>query len=260
MDARGRFAVVTCYGDGNVLTYELDAAGCIVSRRQAAPANDPYAGDAAIGRQSVNGSAAPGDRTSRAHASLELPDGRILTTDLGFDLLREWHFEPEVGLVLDHETALPAGSGPRHLARHPSGCVYVVTEYSIEVVVLAPDAVGRLQIVAGTPATVGGMIDGDAAAHITVDETGEYVHVTIRGSNRIAMLAVHDAGRRLEPILDVDCGGDWPRHHLHSGDRLLVANQRSNAVAVFRLDMHGLPGESLQSLAVGSPTCLVVQR
>jgi 6-phosphogluconolactonase (cycloisomerase 2 family) len=259
VDADGRFAVVACYGDGRVLTYELDESGAIAARFEGTQATDPYAGDDVVLAEPFNGAAAAADRTSRAHASLQLPDGRIVTTDLGFDLVRTWHFEPGVGLVLEHETTLPAGSGPRHLARHPSGHIYVVTEYSIEVVVLAPDAAARYQVVGATPATVGGAKTGDAAAHITVSDTGDHVHATIRGSNRVAVLAVRDDGARLEPTADVDCGGAWPRHHLEAGSVLLVANQLSDSIAVFRLDDRGVPSELLQSLETGSPTCLIRQ-
>lgn len=256
IDPAARYALAACWGDGNVFAYELDAAGAIVARHASAAAADPYAD--LPGGVVTAPNAAP--RVSRAHASIVLPDARILTTDLGYDLARIWHFEPGTGLVADHEVALPAGSGPRHPALHATGQVSIITEYSTEVVTLAAGADGRYSITDVAPVFAGGPHDGDAGAHITVTESGQYVHVTVRGSNRVAVLAVRDGGARLEPIADVDCGGNWPRHHLQVGSALYVTNQLSDTVSVFRLDEHGLPAELTQTVPVGSPTCLIPQR
>ena len=64
-----------------------------------------------------------------------------------------------------------------------------------------------------------------------------------------------DAGARVHPVAAVDCGGNWPRHHLQLGDRLYVANQLSEDIAVFRL-RDGMPVPET-TVATGSPTCLV---
>jgi 3-carboxymuconate cyclase len=247
VDPHGRFAVAACWGDGRVIAYDLDdQTGAITARREAAPAADPHAG------------ARVPDRTSRAHASLFLPDGRVMTTDLGFDLARVWRWTPDAGLELDHEVTLPVGSGPRHLAQHPAGHVYIVTEYSIDVLVLTPDASGRFSLAAAVPVLAGGAHDGDAAAHISLDEGARHVHVTVRGANRIAVLGVRDGGARLEPIADVACGGDRPRHHLQREGVIHVANQRSSEVATFLIDpVTGIPEQLLQTVPTGTPTCLV---
>jgi 6-phosphogluconolactonase len=245
VDPAGRYAIAACWGDGQVLAYELDQAGRITARHAAEAATDPYA---------------DGDRQSRAHASIVLPDGRILTTDLGYDIARIWRYELGRGLVPDHEVTLPHGSGPRHPALHPSGHVYIVTEDSVEVVVLAPDAAGRYSIVHVASVMKGGSHDGDTAAHISVDESGEHVHVTVRGANRLAVLAVRDGGARLEPVTGVDCGGNWPRHHLQRGPVLHVANQLSDSITTFQLDAGGVPTALLQTLPVGTPTCLIERR
>ena len=117
VDPRGRYLVVACWGDGQVLLYELDDDGGIDRRASQRHLLRPH----------------DGGRPSRAHASLMLADGRIMTTDLGHDLLRVWNYFPGTGLSLDHEVVLPKDSGPRHLVQHADGTVFVVSEYSIEV-------------------------------------------------------------------------------------------------------------------------------
>lgn len=243
VDPAGRFLVVACWGDGQVLLYELDKAGAITNRLAAAPAVDPHG---------------TSGRPTRAHAALMLPDGRVATTDLGFDLLRFWRYEPATGLVADHEVVFPQGAEPRHLVRHPSGRILVIGEVSVTVFVLAPDADGRYSIESSTPASRAGARSGDTASEISLDASGGFAQVSVRGSDHISTLTVHDDGARLEPLADVPCGGSVPRHHLQLGRMLLVANQASSTVTAFRLDARtGVPQELLATLAVGSPTCLL---
>lgn len=257
VDPDGRFIVVACWGDGNVLLYGLDDDGGITSRFAAPPAKDPHAG--------VDGGidiATGGTRVSRAHASLMLDDGRIMTTDLGFDLVRVWNYFPDTGLLPDHQVALPMGSGPRHLVQHPSvDAIFILTEYSVEVVLLLPGADGRFVLHSRGPATAGGASDGDAAAEIALSPDNRFAYAGIRGSNRISVLAVEGSGTRLRPVADVPSGGDWPRHHLVRDGWLHVAHERSDQVTTFALDpATGIPGEVLDQLVTGSPTVLRVAR
>jgi 6-phosphogluconolactonase len=246
VDPSGRFLVVACWGDGQVLLYELDDDGEIAARFPAAPARDPH--DAG--------------RTSRAHASLMLTDGRVMTTDLGHDLLRIWNFHPGRGLDLDHEVVLPRGSGPRHLVQHPSGSVFVVTEYSIEVAVARPSAdAGTFRLAFLGPATKGGGRPGDAAAEIALGAGGRHAYVGVRGTNRISVLEVEPEGASLAPLADVPSGGDWPRHHLVRNGWLHVAHERSGEVLTYPLDAaSGMPGEPAGRLQLASPTALATAR
>jgi 6-phosphogluconolactonase len=240
VDPAGRFLVVACWGDGQVLLYELADDGTIAARFPAAASLDSA-------------------RPSRAHASLMLADGRVMTTDLGHDLVRTWNYQPGAGLALDHELALPHGSGPRHLVQHRGGSVFVVTEYSIQVAVLqrAEDS-GVFSLAGIGPATRAGALTGDSAAEIALDATGRHAYVGVRGSNRIGVLEVEPDGPALRPVADVPSGGDWPRHHLLRDGWLHVAHERSGEVVSFPLDPeNGLPGAPAHRLKVDSPTALV---
>jgi 6-phosphogluconolactonase (cycloisomerase 2 family) len=240
VDPQGRFLVVACWGDGQVLLYELDGDGGITARFAAAAST--LAG-----------------RPSRAHASLMLDDGRVMTTDLGHDLLRVWNYVPAQGLRLDHELALPRDSGPRHLVQHPGGSVLVVTEYSIEVAVVqrSPEP-GTFRLAGMVPATTAGALPGDSAAEIALAADGRHAYVGVRGSNRIGVLEVDAGGSAVRPVADVPSGGDWPRHHLVRNGLLHVAHERSGDVVTYRLDpATGLPGEAVGKVDVASPTALV---
>lgn len=246
VDRQGRFLVAACWGDGRVVLYDLDSDGALGAGFQAPSSVDPHA------------SQLPGEpRPSRAHASLMLQDGRVMTTDLGHDLIRIWNYIPGEGLAADHEVALPFGCGPRHLVQHASGNVFVVSEYSVEVFILRPEA-GTYELVFRGPATVGGSLPGDAAAEICLGAGGTHAYVGVRGSNLVSVLESRSSGTELMPIQDSPSGGDWPRHHLVRDGWLHVAHERSDNVATFRLDpVSGLPGPLVQSLSTPSPTALV---
>ncbi|WP_026059895.1 lactonase family protein [Microbacterium yannicii] len=194
-------------------------------------------------------------RPSRAHQTVFLPGGLIATTDLGLDLVRLWTMAAG-GLRPRQQVALPKGSGPRHMVWHPSGHLYVVTELSCEVFVLAPAVDGTWRVVGGTP--LGGTLPGDAAAELAPSRDGEFLYAGVRGSNTVATLRVRGAGESLGPVALVDAGVDWPRHHSVVRDTLLVAGQRSDEVVSLTLDLRtGVPGRVRHRTDAPTPTCLL---
>ncbi|MDE0545051.1 beta-propeller fold lactonase family protein [Microbacterium sp. C7(2022)] len=236
----GSSLIASCWGDGRVVHIDVDSAGTPRASALGAAAADPYAGFE--------------ERVSRAHSARFLPDGRIATADLGFDLIRFWRGSRD-GLVLDHEVVLPRGSGPRHMVLHPSGHLHVVTEYSCEVFTLAEGRDGRWAVIGGTP--LGGL-PGDAAAELARSRDGEYLYAGLRGSNTIAVLRVRDGGDRTEAVALVDSGVNWPRHHLVVRDTLLVGGQLSDEVVSLSLDIRtGVPGRPRHRVEAPSVTCLL---
>jgi len=204
-------------------------------------------------------------RPSRAHEAVFLPDGLIATTDLGYDLVRFWRDGPR-GLRQVQQVALPQGSGPRHMAWHPSGHLYVVTEFSCELFVLSASAPATgsgpavWRLVGGTPLGAG-TLPGDSAAELAASRDGEFLYAGVRGSNTLATLRVRGAGEYVEPVALVDAGVDWPRHHVVVRDILLVAGQLSNEVASLTLDVRtGVPGRVRHRTDAPSPTCLLPVR
>lgn len=204
-------------------------------------------------------------RPSRAHEAVFLPDGLIATTDLGLDLVRFWR-EGDGGLRQVQQVALPQGSGPRHMVWHPSGHLYVVTELSCELFVLAPAAPSTgsgpavWRLVGGTPLGAG-TLPGDSAAELAASRDGEFLYAGVRGSNTIATLRVRGAGDLVTPVALVDAGVDWPRHHVVVRDILLVAGQLSDEVASLTLDVRtGVPGRVRHRTDAPSPTCLLPAR
>ena len=295
----GRFLVASCWGDGGVVRMDLDAAGRPTSPVPAAAAVDPHGPDAparhagdidlAAAARALREAAGveyahlvpdhdPADsegpasaedaasaRPSRAHEALFLPGGLIATTDLGHDIVRFWR-DGDGGLRQVQQVELPKGSGPRHMVWHPSGHLYVVTEFSCELFVLAPSAPSTgsgpemWRLVGGTPLGAG-TLPGDSAAELAASRDGEFLYAGVRGSNTIATLRVRGAGDEVAPVALVDAGVDWPRHHVVVRDILVVAGQLSDEVASLTLDLRtGVPGRVRHRTEAPSPTCLLPVR
>ncbi|MCC4908631.1 beta-propeller fold lactonase family protein [Microbacterium sp. cx-59] len=231
----------------------LSAGGLELPRRASGEGDGS---DAASDTRSV---AAP-ERVSRAHQSVFLGGGLIATTDLGFDLVRFWRSGAD-GLRLVGVVRLPLGSGPRHMVRHPSGHLYVLTELSCEIFVLGPDRAGAWRVLGGTPLSPETRAGVDAAAELAASTDGQFIYASIRGLDTIASVRVRGAGDDLVPVALADAGVTWPRHHLVVRDTLLVAGQHSNDVVALTLDIrNGGLSRPVRRTEAPSPTCLLPAR
>ncbi|KTW00778.1 hypothetical protein NS355_02940 [Sphingomonas yabuuchiae] len=182
------------------------------------------------------------------------PDRRWLhSVDLGADAIFAYRFDPVARTLSDQRIAwqAPAGVGPRHMVRHPTlPRAYVVCELETRLFVLdvLPDgsfrtADERALVPEGGPASYG--------AHIAIDRAGRTLYVSNRGANSITSFSV-DAGGGVRGLEISPSGGDWPRFFLLREDRgeMLVANERSGRVNVFRIGRYGLLTDTGRSLAI----------
>jgi 6-phosphogluconolactonase len=244
--ADGGYLVASCWGDGRVVRVPLAPDGRPLPGTVLDAATDPHPGTVM----------APGqpERVSRAHQAVALPDGRIATNELGYDLVRIWR-PAGSGLRLDHEVVLPAASGPRHSVVHPSGHLHVLTEYTGEVFTLGLGRDGRWALLGGLAT---GAMPGDTSAEIATSRDGAFLYAGHRGSDTIEVLRVRGAGESLQPVALVDSGVRGPRHHLVVRDTLLVSGQRSDEVVSLTLDERtGVPGRVRHRAQVPSPTIVL---
>lgn len=195
----------------------------------------------------------PAQDGPHAHAAFVVEESTVLGLDLGADRI---HVHTLADGVLERTASvvLASGTGPRDIARHPSGLIYVLGELSGEVLVFEWVDAG-LREVAST--ALPGFAEGDHASGISFGPGGRFAYVGMRGSQRIAVLRTADNGRAPEAIGWVSSEGEWPRHHAVDGDLLHVANQLSNDVASFRLGVDGMPALIAAPTEVPSPTFLL---
>ncbi|MFR9787189.1 lactonase family protein [Streptomyces sp. MB22_4] len=181
-------------------------------------------------------------RSPHAHQVVPDPTGRwVLGVDLGTDSVRVCSLDERTGELRPHgTTALPPGTGPRHLAFHPSGDhAYVLGELRPTVTVCRWDAAaGVLAAVGETPLFPDGpdVLVQPSAPVVAYD--GRYLWAAVRGTDTVAVLALDASGERAELVTTVPCGGRWPRDLVldPSGRRLYAANERSGEVTWLDVD------------------------
>lgn len=230
--------VIANYEDGVVGVVTLDPDGSVDALAQT------LAGDGSGPHPAQGG--------PHSHAALRLDARSVVTADLGADRLL-LHAVSGSSLTRTGEVAVPPGTGPRDIVRHPAGLVYVLGEHGRDLRVFEWDGSSLVPV---TSLALPGAESADQAAAIGFGPGG-LVYAGLRGSNRVSVVASSPDGRELEAVGWVPSGGAWPRHLVVAGERLHVSNQESSQVASFALRADDLPELIGDPAVVPSPTFLL---
>jgi len=200
---------------------------------------------------------------AHAHSIRATPSGRyLLACDLGLDKLYIYQLDHRLGTLKPHaEYSAPRGSGPRHIAIHPSGrIVYLISQNAGTITSFAWDDQLGLLTELHTVATVPADFSADpAASEIQVHPGGQWLYASNRGHNSVVIFRIDPASGLLSLVGFQDSLGITPRNFTltTTGDLLLVANQDSDQIVVFRVDAAtGLLTERNRQ-AVPTPVCIV---
>ncbi|WP_169946078.1 lactonase family protein [Microbispora sp. H11081] len=238
IDPEGRWLAIANYGDGTVTAYRLGEDGL----PEPGPLTFPHEG---------RGPREDRQEGPHAHQAVFGPDGALYVTDLGTDEVRR--FLPGMRPHPGGPVRLAPGSGPRHFLHH-EGHWYVTGE--LDGTVRVYDGEWREAGVVRASGDTGESGGENLPSHIALSGDGRHLYVANRGPDTISVFEVD--GPRLTMVAETPAGGSWPRHFAVDGDRLYVANQRSDAVAMLALK-DGLPEPAEQALAVGSPSCVLIR-
>jgi 6-phosphogluconolactonase len=199
------------------------------------------------------------------HSTVLSPDNRYLfTPNLGTDKVSIYKFDsnktsqPLVPANPAFVSVRP-GSGPRHIIFHPnSKFVYLVHEMGSiitgfdykngkltekqTITMLSPDFKGKV---------------GAADIHISPD--GKFLYASNRGdANELVIYSINKEGK-LNYVGRQPSLGKTPRNFVidPTGNFLLVANQGSNEIIIFKRDSNtGLLTPTEKKIQVGRPVCL----
>ena len=160
---------------------------------------------------------------------------------LGSNYVAQYAFAAGAGTLTAQTpatVATPAGSGPRHLALHPTRALaYLIEETDSMVAAYTVAAGGTLTLLQRQSTRASGATGTNTGAEVQVHPSGNFVYVSNRGDDDIGVFAVGSDGK-LTPIAHTKTGGQTPRHFSldAAGRWLLVANQGSGDVHVFAID------------------------
>jgi 6-phosphogluconolactonase len=254
-DHKGRVAMVANYESGTVALLGIAEGGALTNAYQVVQ----HAGTGKIKARQEH---------AHAHCIIPHPSNRFaLAADLGIDRVLVYRLDVDGG-SLTHvpasDAVMPAGSGPRHLAFHPTlPVVYVTGELNSTVSALRCDPdTGALSAMQALPTLSATFSGENYPADIHVAPDGRALYVSNRGQNSIAVFSVAPESGMLRFRQTMPTGGNWPRNFTldPTGRWLLVANQRSDSVVVFRRDVEsGRLTPTSQRIDLPSPVCLRFQ-
>lgn len=229
VDGLGEHVLVANYTGGSVASFPLRPDGSL--------------GDADAFIQHT-GSSVDSKRQSSPHAHMIHPDPAnryALVADLGLDQVLLYGLDSgRLNAAAPHVVRTAPGSGPRHFASSPDGRdLYLLNEMSLTVTAFKYGA-GRLTEFQTESALPAGrqVAPTDSGAEILVHPGGRFVYASLRGHDSLAVFSRDAATGRLVLKDHVPTDGQSPRTFAidPSGRYILVANQRSNQVVVFRID------------------------
>ena len=247
----GRSVAVANYTGGSTVCFHVGADGRL--------------GTASPDQHSGKGPNAQRQEGPHAHSVDFASDDRLLLScDLGNDRIYVYRHDPSTGAIAPHRPAfvgLEPGSGPRHLALHPSGrYAYVLTELSSTIAVFAWNAqTGTLVQRQTIPTVPLGTPPSNSTAEIAVHPSGRYVYASNRGHDSIAVFSVDARDGRLSHLANTSTGGSTPRNFAidPSGRWLLAANQRSDDIVTFAIDPQtGALAPNGAKVKVSRPVCI----
>lgn len=188
------------------------------------------------------------------HHATELTSGVVLVPDRAQDVV--WRIGADD--VVDVAATLRPGSGPRHLALHPSGsCAYLVCELDSTLVTLRRDgdALEPIDVRTTLPA---GFVGDDAAAAISIDASRDRLYVSNRGHDAVAAF---DIAAQASPALIgwIPVRGRTPRFAgvLPAVDSLAIAAQGSDRVDLLSADEAAELVGDRRSFSHAAPTCVL---
>jgi 6-phosphogluconolactonase len=248
-DASGQRLAVANYTGGSTISYKLGPDGSL----SAAAHFEQHQGSSVHERQ----------KGPHAHSIEYSPDNRFLMVcDLGQDKVIHYSIDPAAGTFAPAgATDLPPGSGPRHIAFHPSGkFCFTVNEIASTVSSFVYDAQSGAMTMVGTVSTLPDDFTGsNTTAEIRVHPSGRYLYASNRGHNSLALFAIDETTGAVTRKSNFPTHGQTPRcFAITPGGRyLLAANQDANNVVVFEVnDSTGELNGTGATLNVGMPVCV----
>ncbi len=211
-----------------------------------------------------SGPSKPRQNSPHVHCTFFSPDNRFLfVPDLGIDKVMIYAFDGTTGKLTTAKQPFAEsvpGSGPRHISFHPSKkYAYLMQELSGTVTAFKYKN-GKLksrQIISSMPA---GDTSFAGSADIHVSPDGKFLYASNRGeSNTIAIFSIHQRNGKLSLVDHQSTLGKTPRNFNFdpTGNFLLVANQNSDAIVIFKVDKQtGLLTDTNNRVDVGKPVCL----
>ncbi|MYV18132.1 lactonase family protein [Furfurilactobacillus milii] len=191
------------------------------------------------------------------------PDNRLIVCDLGMDQVTVYDVADDGKFSLVSTYQAEPGFGPRHVVFNPQKSIcYLAGELSSNISVLKYDeATGTLTHVQTLKTIPTDWTAHNGAAAIRISNDGQFVYVSNRGFNSLAVFAVGEDGT-LSLRQQISTEGDFPRDFdLDPSQQFVVAvNQNTdNATLYSRNATTGQLKLIQKDVAVPEPVCVLFE-
>lgn len=240
---------VANYTSGTLAVYPVNRDGKIEEKLHAA-------------QHEGSGPFLPNQKSPHVHSVKFDKNSKFLyAADLGIDKIISYPITKDITLG-KQQTALQLdpGDGPRHFVFHPKkDLVFIVNELSNTVVSAKVNyETGIFEKIDKKSTLPQDYTGKNSGADIRITSNGKFLYTSNRGHNSIAVFAIEENGK-LKFLETIPVQGDWPRNFTLTPDEnfLLVANERSNTITVFKVDKKsGLLTYTNNKTKIGAPVCL----
>ena len=249
VDRTGKHVLVANFASGSVSVY-------------------PVQSDGSLGRASDvvqhEGSSLDPVRQGGPHAHAVTLDHQgkfVYVPDLGLDQVFIYALNTERGTLKSvGAVRTQPGAGPRQLVMHPSKpCAYLINELNSMMTSYAYDeATGELSELQTLSTLPLGFEGASTCAEVQIAPNGAFLYGSNRGHDSVVVYATSEDGTLILRGHE-STGGEIPRNIIVSpkGDYLLAANQDTQNLVVFKLDVAtGMPVATGESLKVPTPVCV----
>lgn len=251
-DKTGKWLIAASYSGGSVSIFPVNKNGSLNPHAQLI--------------QDVGSSIMKGRQDKpHVHSVVLSPDQKYLfTPDLGLDKIMIYKFNPSSEKPLSPAQPpfekVTGGFGPRHFVFHPNNkFAYLISEMAgtVSAYKYSGGKLTNIQDIKAHPEDFAGNI-GSADIHVSPD--GNFLYASNRGEeNTITIFSIDKSTGKLklegyQPTL-----GKTPRNFIidPTGNYLLVANQDSNNIVIFKRNKTtGLLEETGDQIQLPKPVCL----
>jgi 6-phosphogluconolactonase (cycloisomerase 2 family) len=254
LDNTGRFLTISNYSDGSLSLFKINTDGSLNPHNQIIRFKDS---SVIKNRQEA----------SHIHSSNFSPDNKFLfAQDLGSDKIRGFSFTSSIQVEMfqnENQIEMKPGSGPRHFTFHPNGKFgYSIAELSGKITAFHYQN-GQLKFIEDYQSYQNHQ-DIYRAADIHISPDGQFLYASNRGpeEDSLSIFSIKETDGKLTLIGHEPTYGKHPRNFAisPSGNFLLVANQFSNNIVVFKRDIEtGKLKKLPHDIKVGSPSSIQIR-
>jgi 6-phosphogluconolactonase (cycloisomerase 2 family) len=253
LSKKGDYLVSSNYTDASISVFKIDQ-----NNKLSSPLQVNHFQDSSIitGRQDE----------AHLHSTNFSQDGtKLVAMDLGADKIRIFSFDDSKTPPLQEENPsairTTPGSGPRHFAFHPTKPFgYCAEELSGTVAAFKWNKAETLEAI-DRDFSYSQNLESYATADIHISQDGRFLYATnrIAAENTISVFTIDQQSGQIDLIQHESVRGDHPRNFTldPSGNWLLVANQLSNNIVIFKRNKDSgkltFSGEIIDTPA---PSCL----